>query len=181
MTPALTRSSTPRLGVETEVIVLVVSDALDDDRAFFSAFRNDLAQRLFQSGFTWVNPICSSASPPFVTSIIKRLGCAHERDAPAGHDTFSRLRELRALRPRREPSSFISVSVARDLDHRHAAYQFSPNAPGAFLDRNRTMFFNLRPNRLDAAFDVGLLAAAFNDGRVVFVDSDLLGPARSDS
>jgi hypothetical protein len=64
-----------------------------------------------------------------------------------------------------------------DLDHRNAPDQLGEPFLQLFAVVVRGRLFNLGANLLDPAFDVGLLSAAINDGRVVLVDGDPLGSA----
>src|SRR5213595_3708197 len=69
------------------------------------------------------------------------------------------------------------LSSRADLNHGHAADQLRETLLQLLTIVIGGRVFYLRPDGLDAPFDVGLLAAAFDERRVVLVDRDFLGPA----
>ena len=74
--------------------------------------------------------------------------------------------------------SFTSISVAAaDLDHGDAAGELGQTLLQLLAVVVGGRVLDLRLDLLDARLDVGLLAGAVDDGRVVLVDGHLLGAA----
>src|SRR5260221_6832060 len=73
---------------------------------------------------------------------------------------------------------YLDLGRAADVDHRDAAGQFGDALLQLLTIVVRGGHLDLRLNLSDARFDVGLLAGAADDGRVIFLDRNLLGTAQ---
>ncbi len=169
------------MSIEAEAVVLVGAHALDDYRTFFAGVLNNLPQGLFQSAPHDVDAdlFIGIATVFGCIEFLEHLSCSHQRYAAAGNNTFFH---------------GCASSMHGIFDARFLLFHFSFSGRPHFDDCNtadelRETFLqflaiivgrglvDLCANRLHASFDVGLLAAAFDDGRVVLVDRDLLGLA----
>src|SRR6266404_4659548 len=101
-----------------------------------------------------LTPICSSASPPsLVTS------------------NFSRIFDARLL------LFHLSLSGSAHLDDRNTADELCQTLLQLLAIIVGRSFVDLRANSFHATLNVRRLSATLDDGRVVLVDRDFLGPA----
>ena len=119
------------------------------------------------------------ASSPSSLRAIEGLLRADEGHAAAGDDAFFHGRTGRVQSVFDAGLLFLHLSLGRgaDIDDGDAAGELGE----ALLELLAVVigggFFDLAADLGDAALDVGLLAAAFDDGGVLLVDGDALGAA----
>ena len=123
-----------------------------------------------------LTPICSS---PSSFSLSRAADAAHQRHAAAGDNAFFHGCASRMHRVFDAGLLFLHFGFGRsaDFDHRHAADQLRQPLLQLLAVVVAGGLVDLAANFLHPAFDLGVLALAFDDGRVVLVDGDLLGLA----
>src|ERR1019366_3535210 len=164
------------LCVVAEVVLLRVTDAAQNNGAFFAGVADDLAERLFESA---AHDVAADLLVTFQLQRVDRRDAAHQGHTAAGDNAFLDRSAGSVHGVFHAGFLFLHFSLGRsaDLDDRNAAHQLGQPllqllavvVPGGLVD--------LAANFLYAAFDVGVLALALDNGRVVLVDGDLLGLA----
>ena len=103
----------------------------------------------------------------------RRLDGAQQRDAAARHDAFLDGRAGRVQRVVDAVLALLHLDLGRaaDLDDRDAAGQLGQALLQLLAVVVRGRLLDLRLDLLDARLDVGLLAGAVDDRRVVLVDA----------
>ena len=180
MMPAATQVAVGILvGVVAVVLVLHLADAIDDD----GAVDGRRSRRWHRSGLS--STLRMISTPSCFVALRARACRAPSRQRisatpPPGTMPSSKAACVAALASSsRALRSFISVSVA-------APPLIWATPPASLASRScsfsrsysLSVDFDLAANLLGPAVDVGLLAAAADDRRVLGVDVDLLGPAQ---
>src|SRR5437764_8371229 len=165
------------LGIIAVVDVLAVQELADDDRAVGAGVLGNLPSRPLEG------PADDVDTDLLVRigrgQLVERLDRIKQRNAATGDDTLFDRRTGRMHRIVDAVLALFDLDLGRtaDPDHRNAAGElrqpflqlFAVIVGGGFLD--------LLPDLGATALDVGLLAAAVDDRRVLLLDADLLGLA----
>src|SRR5438874_668496 len=165
------------LRVEAVVILILLEDLADDDRAVFTGIDRDLAgrrgQRLAHDLDAGLLVVVPGANP------LEMLGGTQQSDAAARHDAFFNRRTGRMHRVIHAILALLDFDFGRaaDADHRDAARELGQPLLQLLTVVVRGGFLDLRLDLRHAGLDVGLLAGAVDDGGVLLVDHHLLGAA----
>src|SRR5665647_2538815 len=166
------------LGVEAPVVLVLLEDLADNDRAVFAGIGGDLAGR----GLDRLADDLDAVLLVFVVGLhpLEGFGGAQQRDAAARQDAFL---DRGAGGMHRVIDAILALlhldfGGAADADHRNAAGQLGQTFLQLFLVIVRGCFLDLRLDLGDARLDLGLLAGAVDDGGVFLVDHHLLGAAQ---
>ena len=113
-------------------------------------------------------------------TLLDRLAAAQQGHAAAGQNAFfdRRTRGVQGVFDAGLLLLHFGFGAGADRDDRHAAGELGQPLLELLLVVLALGRFDLVANLLDAVLDVGLLAGALDDRRVVLVDRDLLGPAQ---
>src|SRR5207249_5216641 len=155
---------------------LAFLDLLKDDASFQSGVADDASQGLLHGAADDLD------TDRFVAGDLhlpERLAGAKEGDAAARHDSFfdgspggvKRVLDARLL------VLHLRLGRGSDLHYGHAAGQLRQPFLQLLLVVVRGGLLDLRPDLLDAPFDVALLAGAVDQRGVVLVDGDALAAA----
>src|SRR5215813_2795335 len=166
----------------------VVSSNDATDAAFCSATRSTLVGSMMPAEIMSTYSMLSASQPRFATvslftrelEPVDRLRAAKQRHAAARHDAFLDCRAGRVQRVLDAGLLFLHRGLGgrADLDHGHAAGQLRQPLLQLLAVVVRGRLLDLGADLLDAALDLLRLAGAFDDGRVVLIDHDLLGAAK---
>src|SRR5271157_837333 len=162
------------LRVVAEVLVFRLANSAHNNRALFARVDNDLAQRLFERAAHDVG------ADPLVAFQVQRLdgvAAAQQRHAAAGNDAFLHRGAGGVHRVLDAGLLLLHLGFGRstDLDDGNAAHQLRQPLLQLLAVVVAGGLLDLAADFLYPAFDVGVLALSFDDGRVVLVDGDLLG------
>ena len=171
------------MSIEADVFVLLGTHTLDDNCAFLTSVLHDLAQRLFQSTLDDgdADLLVRIAFAYFVgEEFLQRLRRTHERHAATRHDAFFDCGTCRVHRvfDARLLLLHLRLGCRADFDDCHTADEFRQTLLQLLAVVVRRGLFDLRAQCLHTAFDVGVFAVAFDEGRVVLVNRHLLGAAQ---
>src|SRR5712672_216360 len=160
--------------VVAEVFVLGLADLADHDSAFGSGVVRNLASRLFESA---LHDADANRFVIMQLELLDRSEATEQRGAAAGNDAFFDRCASGVHGVLNASFLFLQLGFGcrAHLDDRNAANQLGKALLELFLVVVGGGVLDLLADLLDAAFDFGGLAAAFNDGGVVLVDDDLLG------
>ena len=168
-----------RLGVVAIAVLGVLEDLTEDHRAILTGVGEDLAGRRLQS-------LAHDLNADLLVFVIRLqrvegLAGAQQRYAAAGNDAFFHGCAGRVQRVVDAVLALLDFDFggAADLDDGHAASKLRQTLLQLLTVVVRGRLLDLRLDLLDAGFDVGLLAGAVDDRRVVLVDRHLLGPDRA--
>src|SRR6266852_3975455 len=162
-------------GVEAEG-ALVVLDLVDDDVAFPSGVARDPA------GW-FLDRLADYADADLLVlagaHVLDRRRGPDQRHTTARHDAFldRRAGRMQCILDTRLLLFHLDLGRRADPNHRDAADQLGKTLLEFFAVVVRGGLFDLGTNLLDAALDIGLLARAVDNRRVVLVDHDPLGLA----
>src|ERR1017187_10162877 len=166
------------LRVEAPVVLVLLQDLADNDRAVFAGIGRDLARRSLDRLADDVDAVLLV----FVGDLhpLEGLGGAQQRDAAARQDAFldrgagGMHRVIDAILA----LLHLDLGSAADADHRNAAGELGQTFLQLLLVVVRGCFLDLRLDLRHARLDLGLLAGAVDDGGVFLVDHHLLGAAQ---
>src|ERR1700730_10303790 len=166
------------LRVIAEHILLVLQDLADHDRAVLASIERDLACRPGER-------LPDNLDSGLLVSIgrgqlAERLGRAQERDPAARQDAFldRGAGRMDCVVDAIHAVPYLDLGRATDADHRDAAGELREAFLQLLTIVVRGGLLDLGLDLSDACFDVGLLAGAADDGRVIFLDRHLLGAAQ---
>src|SRR5439155_2075752 len=150
---------------------------LDDERAFAARVVGELTRRLF-------NRAAHNRHPDFligfeVFDAIQRFLGTEQRDTAAGYDAFLD-RRTRGVQRVFDPSFLLfhlGLGRSADVDDCNAACEFRQALLQFLFVVIAGRLFNLTTDLSDAALDIGFFAFAFDNGGVLLVDGNTLGPA----
>src|SRR5712664_3469268 len=156
---------------------LAVADLVHHDAALPTAVLHDPADGLLER---LADDVDAELLALLDLEAVERAGGAQVRDAAAGDDAFLDRRAGRVQRVLHAGLLLLHLGLGgrADVDHRHAADQLGQALLQLLAVVVRGGLLDLRPDLLDARLDVALLAGAVDDGGVVLVDDDALGPAQ---
>src|SRR6516225_8681599 len=163
------------LGVEAVVVLVLVEDLADHDRAVFAGVEGDLARRPGQRLADDVDAGLLVAVGG--AQLLQRLDRAQQRDAAAGQYAFLDRGPGGVHRVVDAILALLHLDLggAADADHRDAASELGQ----ALLELLAVVvgggLLDLGLDLGDAALDVGLLAGAVDDRGVLLLDHHLLG------
>src|SRR5947208_128008 len=145
----------------------------EDDRAFVAGVAGDPAERLLD------RPLHDLDAEALLVADLELLEdgrCPDERDAATRHDAFFDRGTGRVERILDTRLLLLHLDLGRraDPDDRDAADQLCEPLLELLAVVVRGGVLDLRPDLLDAALDVGLLAGPVDERRVVLVDHDPL-------
>src|SRR5271157_4301961 len=162
------------LSVVAEVRVFRVANAAHNDRAFFARVDDDLTQRLFQRA---AHDVAADPLVAFQLQGFNGLTAAHQRHTASGDDAFLH-RSAGGVHRILDPGLLLlhfGFGRSANLDYGNAAHQLRQPLLQLLAVVVARGLLDLAADFLHPAFDVGVLALSFDDGRVVLVDGDLLG------
>src|SRR5579871_1990552 len=164
------------LRVVAEVGFLVVANTADNNCAFFAGVADDLAQRLFERA---AHDVAADLLIAFQLQRVDGVAAAHQSHAASGHDAFLDGRASGVHRVLNAGLLLLHLGLGgrADLDDGHAADQLRQPLLQLLAIVVAGGLVDLAADFLHPAFNVRRLALAFDDGRVVLVDGDLLGLA----
>ena len=172
MTPILTMSPySPDSALKPKLSSLDSRTLADHHRAFEAGVVGDLAQGLFERA---LDDVDADGFVAFGLELLERRDAAQQRHAAAGNDAFLDCRAGGVHGVFDASLLFLQLGFGcrAHLDHRYAADQLRQPLLQLLLVVVRGGVLDLRADLLDAAFDLGGLAAAFDDRGVVLVDGD---------
>src|SRR6185437_11739122 len=164
-------------GVVAEVVVLGVVDFAENDCAFFAGVFGDLTQRLLQSALHDVNAdLLVAFSPDF----LKGRNATGKCNSAARDDSLFNRRARRMHRVFHAGFLFLHFGFGgcADFNDGNAADQLRQPLLQLLAVVVAGGLIDLAANFLYAAFDLVMLAFAFDDGGVVLVDGDFLRLAK---
>src|SRR5258707_3783762 len=163
------------LRVEAVGILILLQDLTDDHRAVFASIDRDLTgrigQRLAHDLDTGLLVVVLGAKP------LEVIGGTEQGDAAARHDAFLNRRTgcMHRVINAIPALPHLDFSCAADADHRDAARELGQALLQLLTVVVRGGFLDLRLDLVDPCLDVGLLASAADDRRILLVDHHLLG------
>jgi hypothetical protein len=171
------------LRVEAEAVVLFSANAFNNYSAFFASILNNLTQRLLECAANNVhaNLLVRIAFAFLVDlELLEHFRCSNQCHTTTRNNAFfdGRACCVHCILNSRLLLFHFRLSGGADLDNGNSADEFRKTLLQFLTIVVGRSFFDLRPQSLNATFDVALLAGAFDDGRVVFVDRDYLGAAK---
>src|SRR5579883_1636499 len=164
-----------RLRVEAEVVLILLEDLAHHHRAVLAGIDGDLAGRIGDR----LTDNLDTVLLVFVlgADALERLDRAQERDAAARQDAFL---DRGAGRMHRIVDAILALlhldlGRAADADHCDAAGQLGQPLLQLLAIVIGCRLLDLRLDLGNAGFNIGLLAGAVDDGRVLLLDHHLLG------
>src|SRR5881275_1746955 len=150
---------------------------LNDERAFAARVVSKLTRRLF-------NGTANNRHADFfiafeVLDVVERFLRAQQRDTAAWDDAFLNRRTSGVQRVF-DPSFLLfhlGLSRSTDVDDRNASGEFRQALLQFLAIVIAGRLFDLTTNLSNAALDIGFFAFAFDNGGVLLVHCDALGPA----
>src|SRR5436305_3973599 len=165
------------LGIVAVVDVLAVQELANDDRAVGAGVLGDLPSRPLEG-------LADDVDTDLLVRIgrgqlVERLDRVEQRDAATGDDTLFDRRTGRMHRVVDAVLALFHLNLGRtaDPDYRNAAGKLCEALLQLLAVIVGGGFLDLLPDLRAAAIDIGLLAAAVDDRRVLLLDADLLGLA----
>ena len=177
--PAFTRSVYSSVGDVVAFVAFALLHFLDDERAFACPrCRRADASALQSARRTIATPTFSSAFE--VLDVVERFLRAQECDTAAWDDAFlnRRTRGVQRVFDARFLLFHLGLSRSADVDDCNAAREFRQTLLQFLAIVIAGRLFNLTTDLRDAALDIGLFAFAFDNGGVLLVDGNALGPCR---
>src|SRR4051794_15351593 len=167
-----------RCGVVAEVGLLRFVDLADHHCALFAGIRDDHAQWLLDRA---PDDRCTDllVALKFLDHVLNRRGAANERHTAARDNPFLNSSAGRVHCILNTSLLFLHLGLGRrtNLDHCNAANQLGQTLLQLLAVVVGGGLLDLSANLLHAAFDVGALSAAIDEGGVVLVDRHALGSA----
>src|SRR6266850_40588 len=162
------------LRVVTEVNILRLAHFAQDDGALFASVLYDLAQRLFHGA---LYDIGANALILLQLQLLDRGHATHQSNAAAGHNALldGRAGSVHSIFNAGFLFLHFSFSGSTDLDHGNSTHQLRQPLLQLLAVVVRGGLVDLAADFLYAAFDLGRLPTAFDDGGVVLVDGHFLG------
>src|SRR5579871_110302 len=162
--------------VVAEVDVLRVVDLAQNHCTFFAGVLGDLAQRLLQS---FLHDVDTNLLVTFQLQLVESRDATRQRHAATRDNSLFHSRARRVHRVFHAGFLFLHFGFGRgaNLNDGHATHQFRQPLLQLLAVVVAGGLVDLAANFLHPAFDLGVLAFAFDHGRVVLVDGDLLGLA----
>src|SRR6185503_3252284 len=153
---------------------LAFLDLVHHDRAFHAAVLRDLTQRLLDRA---ADDVDAELLLRRDLELLERRQRADERHAAARDDALfdGRARRVQRVLDASLLLLHLGLGGRADLDDRDAADELRQPLLQLLAIVVARGLLDLRANLLHARLDVGLLARALDDGRVVLVDGDALG------
>src|SRR5215213_440492 len=166
------------LRVEAEVGVLLGANSLHYHRALVSRIAHDLTERLFERPANYADP--DVLVGVLQLEAVERLLRADECHSAAGNYAFfyGRLRRVHRVFDASLLLFQLGLRRGADLDDGHAAHELRQALLQLLAIIIGGRLFDLRADLPDAAFDLRVLARAFDYRRVVFVYDHFLGAAQ---
>src|SRR5579872_2577575 len=163
-------------GVKAEVLVLRFTDFTDYHGALETSVISDLPQGLFERA---LDDIDAGGFIAVGLQFVERSHAAQQRHAASGNDAFldGSAGGVHGV----FHASFLLLELGfgrrAHLDYGHAAHELGQPLLELLAVVVGGGFVDLGADLLHTTFDLGGLASAFDDGGVVLIDGDFLGPA----
>ena len=163
-------------GVEAEVGLLARGDLLGDNGSLVASVVGDLPHGLLEGAS---DDVRSRRLIALQLESVEGTDAAHVGDAAARYDTFldRGASRLKGVLDAGLLFFHLRFGGGADIDDGDAAGQFGEPLLQFFTVVIGGCLVDLGANLLNPAFDVSLLARAFDNGRVVFVDGNAFGLA----
>ena len=165
------------LGVESEIVLVVVANLPDYDRTFVAGIARDLAQRLFGRAANDVNTDLLIA---FRLESGEDLTGAEQCNTTARNDAFfdGCTGCMQSVFDTRLLFLHLSFGSSTDLDDGNTAGEFGQAFLQLFTIVVRSGLFDLSAKLLNATFDGLLRTATIDESGVVLVHSNAFGAGR---
>src|SRR5271154_5820058 len=162
--------------VVAKVLVLGLADFAQNDGTFVAGIVDDLTERLFEGA---LHDVDADGIVIMQLELIESRDAADQSHTAAGNDTFldSRAGCVHGVFDASLLFLQLGLGSSADFNDGNAADEFRKALLQFFLVIVGGGVFDLRTDLTDTAFDLGRLAAAFDDGGVVLINGDLLGAA----